>query len=96
MATLEISGNCENNIMMKKISRRSFLRVCGITAATAALTACGGGKTETTKKDDTPPSAGQTLHGAEQNGQEIPDVNNKKYKTQYYYKSIENEFTIAP
>ena len=27
---------------MKKISRRSFLQVCGITAATAALTACGG------------------------------------------------------
>ena len=37
--------------MMKKISRRSFLQVCGITAATAALTACGG-KTETAKKDD--------------------------------------------
>ena len=36
--------------MMKKISRRSFLQVCGITAATAALTACGGGKTETAKK----------------------------------------------
>ncbi|MDD6630225.1 MAG: twin-arginine translocation signal domain-containing protein [Faecalibacterium sp.] len=51
--------------MMKKISRRSFLQVCGITAATAALTACGGGKTETAKKDDTPPSAGQIPHGAE-------------------------------
>ena len=38
--------------MMKKISRRSFLQVCGITAATAALTACGGGKTKTAKKDD--------------------------------------------
>jgi len=25
--------------MMKKISRRSFLQVCGITAATAAMTA---------------------------------------------------------
>ena len=37
---------------MKKISRRSFLQVCGITAATAALTACGGSKTETAKKDD--------------------------------------------
>ena len=36
--------------MMKKISRRSFLQVCGITAAAAALTACGG-KTETAKKD---------------------------------------------
>ena len=38
---------------MKKISRRSFLQVCGITAATAALTACGGTKTETAKKDAT-------------------------------------------
>lgn len=35
--------------MMKKISRRSFLQVCGIAAATAALTACGGGKTESDK-----------------------------------------------
>ena len=39
--------------MMKKISRRSFLQVCGITAAAAALTACGGTKTETAKKDAT-------------------------------------------
>ena len=38
--------------MMKKISRRSFLRVCGITAATAALTACGGSQTETGKTAD--------------------------------------------
>ena len=37
---------------MKKISRRSFLQACSIAAATAALTACGGGKTETAKKDD--------------------------------------------
>ena len=37
--------------MMKKISRRSFLQVCGITAAAAALTACGGTKTETAKND---------------------------------------------
>ena len=35
--------------MMKKISRRSFLQVCGITAATAALTACGGGKADSGK-----------------------------------------------
>ena len=28
---------------MKKISRRSFLQVCSLAAATAALTACGGG-----------------------------------------------------
>ena len=27
---------------MKKISRRSFLTVCGAAAAAAALTACGG------------------------------------------------------
>ena len=40
--------------MMKKISRRSFLQVCGITAATAALTACGGGKTETPSDSNTP------------------------------------------
>ena len=32
--------------MTKKISRRSFLQVCGIAAATAALTACGGSKAE--------------------------------------------------
>ena len=38
--------------MMKKISRRSFLQACGVAAATAALTACGGGKAETDKKDD--------------------------------------------
>ncbi|MFR0935739.1 extracellular solute-binding protein [Gemmiger formicilis] len=38
--------------MMKKISRRSFLQIVGVLAATAALTACGG-KTETVKKDDT-------------------------------------------
>ncbi|MDE8691824.1 twin-arginine translocation signal domain-containing protein, partial [Faecalibacterium sp. DFI.5.82] len=27
---------------MKKITRRSFLTVCGAVAAAAALTACGG------------------------------------------------------
>ena len=44
---------CEEGIcMMKKISRRSFLQACGVAAATAALTACGGGKAETDKKDD--------------------------------------------
>ena len=32
--------------MMKKISRRSFLQACGVAAATAALTACGGSKAE--------------------------------------------------
>ena len=32
--------------MMKKISRRSFLQACGLAAATAALTACGGSSPE--------------------------------------------------
>ena len=32
---------------MKKISRRSFLAVCGAMAATAALTACGGSSSST-------------------------------------------------
>lgn len=37
--------------MMKKISRRSFLQACGVAAATAALTACGGGKAESKTAD---------------------------------------------
>ena len=37
--------------MMKKISRRSFLQACGVAAATAALTACGGGKAESKTED---------------------------------------------
>ena len=36
----------------EKISRRSFLQAAGVLAATAALTACGGGKAEPAKKDD--------------------------------------------
>ena len=35
--------------MMKKLSRRSFLQATGVLAATAALTACGGGKAESGK-----------------------------------------------
>ena len=31
---------------MKKISRRSFLTVCGAATAAAALTACGGSKSD--------------------------------------------------
>lgn len=34
--------NFEGGIFMKKIHRRSFLAACGVTAAAAALTACGG------------------------------------------------------
>jgi len=37
--------------MMKKISRRSFLQACGVAAATAALTACGGSKAESKTED---------------------------------------------
>ena len=33
---------------MKKISRRSFLTVCGAAAAAAALTACGGSSSTST------------------------------------------------
>ena len=33
--------------MMKKITRRSFLSICGATAAAAALTACGGAASST-------------------------------------------------
>ena len=34
--------------MMKKITRRSFLTVCGAVAAAAALSACGGSASSTT------------------------------------------------
>ena len=37
--------------MIKKISRRSFLQACSVAAATAALTACGGGKAESKTAD---------------------------------------------
>ena len=33
--------------MMKKITRRSFLSICGVAAAAAALTACGGAASST-------------------------------------------------
>ena len=33
--------------MMKKITRRSFLSICGAAAAAAALTACGGAASST-------------------------------------------------
>ena len=36
---------------MKKISRRSFLQACGLAAATAALTACGGSNPESKTED---------------------------------------------
>ena len=36
------AGPVEGDIIMKKITRRSFLSICGAAAAAAALTACGG------------------------------------------------------
>ena len=41
------AGPVEGDIMMKKITRRSFLSVCGAAAAAAALTACGGAASST-------------------------------------------------
>ena len=40
-------GPVEGDIMMKKITRRSFLSICGAAAAAAALTACGGAASST-------------------------------------------------
>ena len=37
----------EGDIIMKKITRRSFLSICGAAAAAAALTACGGAASST-------------------------------------------------
>ena len=41
------AGPVEGDIMMKKITRRSFLSICGAAAAAAALTACGGAASST-------------------------------------------------
>ena len=41
------AGPVEGDIMMKKITRRSFLSICGVAAAAAALTACGGAASST-------------------------------------------------
>ena len=46
---------------MKKITRRSFLAVCGTVAAAAALTACGGSASSATAS--TASSAAGTLSG---------------------------------
>ena len=50
---------------MKKITRRSFLAVCGAAAAAAALTACGGSASSTVAASSTASSAaaegGQTF-----------------------------------
>ena len=41
------AGPVEGDIIMKKITRRSFLSICGAAAAAAALTACGGAASST-------------------------------------------------
>ena len=48
---------------MKKISRRSFLTVCGAAAAAAALTACGGAASTSTAASSAAQSAAGTLSG---------------------------------
>ena len=48
--------------MMKKITRRSFLTVCGAVAAAAALTACGGSASSTAASSAAASAAG-TLSG---------------------------------
>ncbi len=45
---------------MKKISRRSFLSVCGVAAAAAALTACGASSSSTAAASGTTSSAAET------------------------------------
>ena len=40
-------GRFKEDLLMKKISRRSFLAVAGAAAAAAALTACGGSSSST-------------------------------------------------
>jgi len=45
---------------MKKITRRSFLTVCGAVAAAAALTACGGSASSAAASSSTAAAAGST------------------------------------
>ena len=46
---------------MKKISRRSFLTVCGAAAAAAALTACGGSASSTASSTAASEAAGESV-----------------------------------
>ena len=48
---------------MKKITRRSFLTVCGAVAAAAALTACGGAASASTAASSTASSAAASAAG---------------------------------
>ena len=49
---------------MKKITRRSFLTVCGAVAAAAALTACGGSSASTAGTAASGSTAGSTAGSA--------------------------------
>ena len=49
--------------MMKKITRRSFLAVCGAAAAAAALTACGGSTSSTAASSAAASTAASTASG---------------------------------
>ena len=49
---------------MKKITRRSFLTVCGAAAAAAALTACGGSATSTTTSSSVSTAASSAASSA--------------------------------
>ena len=51
---------------MKKINRRSFLAVCGATAAAAALAACGGSSSSSTAASTAASTAGSTAAAFEQ------------------------------
>ena len=53
----------EENIM-KKITRRSFLAVCGAAAAAAALTACGGSASSTAASSAAASTAASTASGS--------------------------------
>ena len=50
--------------MMKKITRRSFLAVCGAAAAAAALTACGGSASSTAASSTAASTAASTASGS--------------------------------
>ena len=43
----QTARTCLEEIKMKKITRRSFITVCGAAAAAMALTACGGSASST-------------------------------------------------
>ena len=59
---------------MKKISRRSFLAVCGAMAATAALTACGGSSASSTSTASSAAASSAAASGAADGAEKIVKV----------------------